>query len=349
MEKELIDFTTFDGFKKYCEIRKVPLEIINNPAFLQFYRDNSGKIDMVGESIVTETTDSVKNFKSNDDQIAISAGSDGITISCQEPQRDYDNGSYDKKNTFTKIELDRGEFVITEDFTYSWASADYQTQISAYQSQTVSIYDNFGVQTVMDYYSRNLSYDRNTPAPRFNTDFADVHSKYERKYFDVAAYSSFDQSLKVQNRYMVQLSGENGYGKMVTSGSSNNISNFLDENIVSTLTPEDIDTILEREANPVVREGLKTKFVNDRDKYSYIPSQDQYLVVDGQNLQEILANKMVQQMENNTVDTMGSPINQNNDMSNKNTHTMGFGGMLLIGLITGIISFGIILFGILYK
>lgn len=325
MEKELIDFTTFDGFRKYCEVKKVPLEIINNPAFQQFYRDNSNKINMLGESLVSETTESVKNFRSNDDQIVISANSDGVVVLCKEPQKKFDDdNSYDKKSTTTKIELDRDEVVITEDFSYSRIPTDdYQAQISAYQSKTISKYDNFGVQTVIDHYSRNLSYDRNYPVPMFKTDIADIHSKYERKYFDVATYFSYDQkNNKLQNRYMMQLSGEHGYGKIVTSGSSNDISKFLDKNIVIAWTPESIDATLDKEINPIVREGLKTKFVNDRDKYRYIPLQDQYLVVNGQRQQEILANRMVQQMENNNVDTFGHPIDQNNDMSNKNTQTM---------------------------
>ena len=117
----------------------------------------------------------------------------------------------------------------------------------------------------------------------------------------------------------MQLSGENGYSRIVSSYDKNYVLNHLDENIVVSLTPEEINARLEREANPVVREGLKNKYV-----------------------------KMVQQMENNTVDAMGNPISQVNDMSN-NVRTMGFGGMWLIGLITGIMSCGIILLGVFFK
>ncbi len=352
VEERLIDFTTFDGFKKYCEVKKVPLEIINNPAFEQFYRDNSGKISMIDKKIVSEDTELVERSRSFEDEksITISAGSDGIILSYEESQRNYDN-SYDKKAIRDKIELSHGNFVITEDFSYSRTPAEYQAQVSGYAVNTVSQYDNFGIETVIDYYSQTFSYDRNRPVNEFitNTDFVDTHGRYERKYFDVATYFEFDQRKhEVKNQYVVPLSGENGYSRIVASNGSNNISNFLDENIVGFLTPEDINVKLEREANPIVRDGLKNKYVNGRSEYSYIPSRDPNLVINGQNLQGVLADRMVQQMENNTVDVMGNPISQANDISN-NVRTMGFGGMWLIGLITGIMSCGIILLGVFFK
>lgn len=72
---------------------------------------------------------------------------------------------------------------------------------------------------------------------------------------------------------------------------------------------------------------------------SYLYNQDKTDEVD----------KMIDDMINGKLDVEGQPISQNNDMNNSNTRTMGFGGMWLIGLITGIMSCGIILLGVFLR
>lgn len=353
MEEVLIDFTTFEGFKKYCEIMKVPAEIINNPAFEQFYNSKRTVISLVDKKIVSESTGLLQDFRDNDSKKAtVFADSSAVVVSYSESQKNYDY-SVDDKYVCDVVKLNNGNFIITEDYTYSRTPADYQAQISGFGTKVVSTYDNFGVETVNDYYSHDFSHDRNHPFSYIITDvnYADTHSRLERKYFNVATYFEFDQkNHEVKNKYTVPLSGENGYSKIVVSNntSSNDILNYLDENIVGFLTPEEINARLEKEANPVVREGLKAKFVNGREQYSYIPSHDKDLILNGQNLQEVLADRMIQQMENNKIDAMGNPITPSG-INNNNTRTMGFGGMWLIGLITGIMSCGIILLGIFLK
>lgn len=359
------NFGTFDGFKKYCEFKGVRPNTINNPAFEQFYEASGIRemhYDVIDKDFYIVRTDS--HVPEKDHRFFISIDNMGsITVEHQLPVT-FNNGM--REESTTKIEarwgLDNG-MVISK--SSNIRHVEYQKDVVGKRSRVVSRYDVSGIETGRDYYEGSSLYSyeeyfdkfgRNYPENKMvhdeylESDLAcDIFIRYERQYFDVARCLEVDlKNGKTENMYTMQLSGENGYSRIVSSYDKNSVLNHLDENILVSLTPEEINARLESEANPVVREGLKNKYVNGRSEYSYIPSRDPNLVINGQNLQGVLAGRMVQQMENNTVDAMGNPISQANDMSN-NVRTMGFGGMWLIGLITGIMSCGIILLGVFFK
>lgn len=360
------NFGTFDGFKKYCEFKGVRSNIINNPAFKQFY-EASGisamKYDRPEQDLYIVREDS--SLPDKDHRFFISIDNGSITVEHQLPVT-FNNGVREESNIKMKVTwgLDSG-IVISEDSNTRYV--EYQKDVVSKISRCVSRYDVSGIETGKDYYECSSLHSYKEYSDKFGCNYpenkmvhgeylnssfmADTFIRYERQYFDVARCVEVNlKNGKTENMYTVPLSGENGYSKIVVSGnvSSNDISNHLDENIVGFLMPEEINARLEKEANPVVREGLKAKFVNGREQYSYIPSHDKDLILNGKNLQEVLADRMIQQMENNKIDAMGNPIIPSS-INNNNTHTMGFGGMWLLGLITGIMTCGILLISIFLK
>ena len=61
------------------------------------------------------------------------------------------------------------------------------------------------------------------------------------------------------------------------------------------------------------------------------------------------ADAMVEAMANGTLDVNGNEIANQSDMVSSYTRTMGFGGIWLLGLITGILSCGMIILGVFLR
>lgn len=61
------------------------------------------------------------------------------------------------------------------------------------------------------------------------------------------------------------------------------------------------------------------------------------------------ADAMVEAMTNGTLDVNGNVIADQSDMTSSYTRTMGFGGIWLLGLITGILSCGMIILGVFLR
>lgn len=61
------------------------------------------------------------------------------------------------------------------------------------------------------------------------------------------------------------------------------------------------------------------------------------------------ADAMVEAMANGIIDVEGNNITNETNVVNNNTRTMGFGGIWLLGLITGILSCGMIILGIFLR
>lgn len=58
---------------------------------------------------------------------------------------------------------------------------------------------------------------------------------------------------------------------------------------------------------------------------------------------------MVEAMANGTIDVEGNSITNETSVVNNNTHNMGFGGMWLLGLVTGLLSCGMIILGVFLR
>lgn len=65
--------------------------------------------------------------------------------------------------------------------------------------------------------------------------------------------------------------------------------------------------------------------------------------------QQKQADAMVEAMANGTLDVNGNVIADQSDMTSSYTRTMGFGGIWLLGLITGILSCGMIILGVFLR
>ena len=61
------------------------------------------------------------------------------------------------------------------------------------------------------------------------------------------------------------------------------------------------------------------------------------------------ADVMVEAMANGTIDVEGNNITNETNVVNSNTHNMGFGGMWLLGLVTGLLSCGMIVLGVFLR
>ena len=93
--------------------------------------------------------------------------------------------------------------------------------------------------------------------------------------------------------------------------------------------------------------SLATGFKIGTDEYNDALKTACTSVIDEIN-KKYFAQKMVDEMANGTLDVNGQSITQNNDIGS-NMRTMGFSGIWLLGLITGIASCGIVILGMFLR
>ena len=158
----------------------------------------------------------------------------------------------------------------------------------------------------------------------------------------------------------VQLHGEHLNSLEISAEAENTLNYYLNHSTVKSIN----EFIELKESNPSLKFSYSDMKQEQQDEYYDWLNSEAELISNNltkNRIKQLIterglissrqkqADAMVEAMANGTLDVNGNEITNQSDMVSSYTRTMGFGGIWLLGLITGILSCGMIILGVFLR